>query len=77
MFVDSHCFNNKGGISMCNADKVLDRITKKLIKERVKLLKSCGFTKEEINNRISVEDVRSFIADGIAEWEKQKQKYNR
>lgn len=46
------------------------KIIKKLISERVKLLKSCGLTKEEINNRISVLDAEYFITEGIIEWEK-------
>lgn len=46
------------------------KISNKLIKERVKLLKSCGFTRYEISDRIYVEDVRDFVANGIKEWEK-------
>ena len=51
------------------------KIIKKLISERVKLLKSCGLTKEEINNRISVLDVEYFITEGIIEWEKMNKTY--
>ena len=47
-------------------------IVKKLVKERVELLKSCGFTSEEIRKRISVEDARYFIEEGIKEWEEMK-----
>lgn len=50
------------------------KIIKKLISERVKLLKSCGLTKEEINNRISVLDVEYFITEGIIEWEQMNDK---
>ena len=50
--------------------KQLVKISNKLIKERVKLLKSCGFTVEEIRNRIHVADVQDFVTDGIKEWEK-------
>ena len=48
----------------------IEKIARKLIKERVKLLKSCGFSDEEIRNRIHVSDVQDFVSDGITEWEK-------
>lgn len=51
-------------------EKQIDKITRKLVKEKVKLLKSCGFTREEICNRVSVEDVKSYVTDTIEEIKK-------
>ncbi len=50
--------------------KQVEKILKKILAQRIALLRSCGFTDKEIRNRISVEDARCFITDGIAEWEK-------
>ena len=52
----------------------IDKITRKLVKGRVKLLKSCGFSTKEICTRVSVADVNSYVEDTITEWEKIRNK---
>lgn len=64
-------YSSSGGIMMKDiTEKQIDKITHKLVKERVALLKSCGFTREEISNRVSVEDVKSYVTDTIKEIKK-------
>ena len=48
----------------------IEKIKKKIIKDRVKLLKSCGYTSIEIGRRIEVSDVEDDIKVAITEWEK-------
>jgi len=48
----------------------VDKIAAKIIKNRVKLLKSCGFTDEEIRRRVEVFDVKDDVETAILEWEK-------
>lgn len=48
----------------------IKKIKKKIIKDRVKLLKSCGYTSIEIGRRIEVSDVEDDIKVAITEWEK-------
>lgn len=50
----------------------IEKIKKKIIKDRIKLLKSCGFTPIEIGRRIEVSDVEDDIRTAITEWEKMK-----
>lgn len=50
----------------------VEKIKKKIIKDRVELLKSCGYTSIEIGRRIEVSDVEDDIKVAIAEWEKIK-----
>lgn len=57
---------------MAEKQNKIEKIVRKLVKEKVALLKSCGFTDDEIRNRISVEDVRGYVTDTITEWEKLK-----
>lgn len=52
----------------------IEKIKKKIIKDRIKLLKSCGYTSIEISRRIEVSDVEDDIKIAIAEWEKIKEK---
>lgn len=54
-------------------EKQIDKIARKLVKERVALLKSCGFTREEICDRVSVEDVKSYVTDTIEEIKKMEE----
>ena len=48
----------------------IEKIKKKIIKDRIKLLKSCGYTSIEIGHRIEVSDVEDDIKVAITEWEK-------
>ena len=48
----------------------IEKIKKKIIKDRIKLLKSCGYTSIEIGRRIEVSDVEDDIKVAITEWEK-------
>lgn len=48
----------------------VDKIAAKIIKNRVALLKSCGFTDEEIRRRVEVSDVKDDVETAILEWEK-------
>lgn len=48
----------------------IEKIKKKIIKGRIKLLKSCGYTSTEIGRRIEVSDVEDDIKVAITEWEK-------
>lgn len=48
----------------------IEKIKKKIIKDRIKLLKSCGYTSVEIGRRIEVSDVEDDIKVAITEWEK-------
>lgn len=48
----------------------IEKIKKKIIKDRIKLLKSCGYTSTEICRRIEVSDVEDDIKVAITEWEK-------
>lgn len=48
----------------------IEKIKKKIIKDRIKLLKSCGYTTVEIGSRIEVSDVEDDIKVAITEWEK-------
>lgn len=50
----------------------IEKIKKKIIKDRIKLLKSCGYTPIEIGRRIEVSDVEDDIKVAIMEWEKLK-----
>ena len=52
--------------------KQIEKIKKKIIKDRIKLLKSCGYTSIEIRRRIEVSDVEDDIKVAITEWEKIK-----
>lgn len=52
----------------------IEKIKKKIIKDRIKLLKSCGYTSIEIGRRIEVSDVEDDIKVAIAEWEKIRRK---
>ena len=47
----------------------IEKIKKKIIKDRIKLLKSCGYTSIEIGRRIEVSDVEDDIKVAITEWE--------
>lgn len=48
----------------------IEKIKKKIIKDRIKLFKSCDFTPIEIGRRIEVSDVEDDIRVAITEWEK-------
>lgn len=50
----------------------IEKIKKKIIKDRIKLLKSCGYTSIEIRRRIEVSDVEDDIKVAITEWERIK-----
>lgn len=52
----------------------IEKIKKKIIKDRIKLLKSCGYTSIEIGRRIEVSDVEDDIKIAISEWEKIRRK---
>lgn len=52
----------------------IEKIKKKIIKDRIKLLKSCGYTSVEIGRRIEVSDVEDDIKVAITEWEKIKKR---
>ena len=52
----------------------IEKIKKKIIKDRIKLLKSCGYTSIEIGRRIEVSDVEEDIKVAIDEWEKIRRK---
>lgn len=52
----------------------IEKIKKKIIKDRIKLLKSCGYTSIEIGRRIEVSDVEDDIKVAITEWEKIRRK---
>lgn len=50
----------------------IEKIKKKIIKDRIKLFKYCGYTSIEIRRRIEVSDVEDDIKVAITEWERIK-----